>query len=154
MYKNFALLVASVLHGHQGQAEVSHAMVLDKFDENNDTLIFKNTYDDQENGQPKQFAIKRTDPNAPEELYFVHIEMKDMNVANVGPIRRFVRLLRRRFVLLKRHLTHYRYDHRTKILIAISLLSAMFIIILTFSTIVLIDKFYASLFPEKSQLQT
>ena len=73
------LSVGSVLFGHQGQAEVSHAVVLDKFDEDNDTLIFKNTYDDPENDQPKQFNIKRTDPNAPEELYFVHIEVKDID---------------------------------------------------------------------------
>ena len=73
------LLVASVLHGHQGQAEVAHAMVLDTYDKVTDMLIFKNTYDDPENGQPKQFEIARTDPNAPEELYFVHIEVKDIN---------------------------------------------------------------------------
>ena len=71
--------VAGVQHGHQGQAEVSHAMVLDTYDKENDMLIFKNTYDDPENGQPKKFKIARTDPNAPEELYFVHIEIKDMD---------------------------------------------------------------------------
>ena len=63
-------------------------MVLDTFDyktllfnpdKNKDMLIFKNTFDDPKNGQPKQFKISRTDPNAPEELYFVHIEVKDMN---------------------------------------------------------------------------
>ena len=68
-------LVASIL---QGQPGVSHAMVLDKFDEDNDVLIFKNTYNDQENGHPKQFEIRRTDRKAPEELYFVHIDVKDM----------------------------------------------------------------------------
>ena len=73
------LSVASVLHGHKGQSEVSHAMVLDYFDEENDMLIFKNTYDDPQNGRPKQFAIRRTDPNAPDELYFVHIEVEDMD---------------------------------------------------------------------------
>ena len=41
-------------------------------------LIFKNTYDDPENGQTKQFEVPRTDPNAPEEFYFVHIEVKNM----------------------------------------------------------------------------
>ena len=51
-------------------------MVLDTYDRNNDLLIFKNTYDDSENGQ---FRISRTDPKAPEDLYFVHIEVKDMN---------------------------------------------------------------------------
>ena len=70
--------VASVLYGQQGQAEVSHAMVLDIFDWESDMLIFKNTYDDEENGQSKQFETRRTSPNAPEELYFVHIEVKDM----------------------------------------------------------------------------
>ena len=69
------LLVASIL---QGQPGVSHAMVLDKFDEDNDVLIFKNTHNDRENGQPKQFKIRRTDRNAPEELYFVHIDVKDI----------------------------------------------------------------------------
>ena len=54
-------------------------MVLDTYDRDNDMLIFKNTYDDPESGQPKQFKIARTDPNAPEELYFVHIEVKDMD---------------------------------------------------------------------------
>ena len=70
--------VASVLHGHQGQGEVSHAMVLDTYDQENDILIFKNTYDDPESGKSKQFKVRRTDPNAPEELYFVHIEIKNM----------------------------------------------------------------------------
>ena len=54
-------------------------MVLDTFDKDNDILIFKNTYDDQVNGQPKQFKIRRTDPNSPEEFYFVHIEVKDID---------------------------------------------------------------------------
>ena len=73
------LLVASVLHGHQGQAEVSHAMVLDTYDKDNDMLIFKNTYDDPESGQTKQFKVARTGSSAPGELYFVHIEVKDMD---------------------------------------------------------------------------
>ena len=50
-------------------------MVLDKFDKVNDKLIFKNTQDDPQNGQPKRFEIQRTDSNAPEELYFVHIQV-------------------------------------------------------------------------------
>ena len=73
------LSVASVLFGHQGQAEVTHAMVLDTFDEENNMLIFKNTYDDPVNGQPKKFEIPHTNQNAPEELYFVHIEIKDID---------------------------------------------------------------------------
>ena len=51
-------------------------MVLDTYDIDRDELIFKNTYD--ENGHTKQFRIKRTEPNAPEEFYFVHIEVDDM----------------------------------------------------------------------------
>ena len=70
------LSVASVLHGHDGNAAVAHAMVLDIYDED-DTWIFKNTYDQE--GQPKQVKVTRTSPNAPEELYFVHIRIKDMN---------------------------------------------------------------------------
>ena len=68
--------VASVESGHNGQ---EHAMVLDNFDRNRNVFVFKNTYDDPSYGQPKKFEIKRTDPNAPKNLYFVHIEIKDMN---------------------------------------------------------------------------
>ena len=68
------LSVASVLQGHDGNNEVEHAMVLDTIDE--DMLIFKNTYD--QDGQSKQIKVSRHDSNAPEELYFVHIEIKDM----------------------------------------------------------------------------
>ena len=53
-------------------------MVLDTYEPDEDMFIFKNTYNDEASGQPKQFKIKRTDPNAPEELFFVHIEVKDM----------------------------------------------------------------------------
>ena len=53
-------------------------MVLDTYDINRDVLIFKNTYDDPNNGLTKKYEIERTDPNAPKELYFVHIEIKDM----------------------------------------------------------------------------
>ena len=70
-------LVAGVLHGHDGQDEVSHAMVLEIFDKENDKLIFKNTYDQE--GQPKKIEVQRTHPNAPEDLYFVHIEIKEMD---------------------------------------------------------------------------
>ena len=54
-------------------------MVLDTYDRDQDLLIFKNTYDDPISGQPKSFTIKRTDPRAPEELFFVHIEIRDMD---------------------------------------------------------------------------
>ena len=72
-------LVASVAQGHQGNQTVSLAMVLDTYDKDQDLLIFNNTYDDPSGGQPKKFKIKRTHQNAPEELYFVHIEIRDMN---------------------------------------------------------------------------
>ena len=71
--------VASVAQGHPGQQAVSHAMVLDTYDPDQDVLIFKNTYDDESGGQPKQFKIQRAHPNAPDELFFVHIEIRDMN---------------------------------------------------------------------------
>ena len=67
--------VASVLQDPQFQPDVSHAMVLDTFDKENDKLIFKNTYDQE--GQPKKIEVQRTHPNAPEDLYFVHIEIKE-----------------------------------------------------------------------------
>ena len=54
-------------------------MVLDTYEPNRDLLIFKNTYDDENGGQPKKFKIQRTDPNAPKELYFVHIEIQDID---------------------------------------------------------------------------
>ena len=65
------------MYGHDGQDEVSHAMVLDKFDRENDKLIFKNTYDQE--GQPKKVEVDRTHTNAPKELFFVHIEVKDID---------------------------------------------------------------------------
>ena len=61
-----------------GPPPISHAMVLDTYDKDQDLLIFKNTYDDPTGGQPKKFKIKRTHPNAPKELYFVHIKVRDM----------------------------------------------------------------------------
>ena len=51
-------------------------MVLDTYLADRDVFIFKNTYDHR--GQPKQFQVFRTDPNAPEELYFVHIDIQDI----------------------------------------------------------------------------
>ena len=52
-------------------------MVLDIYDEDRELLILKNTSDQE--GQPKQVEVSRSDSNAPEELFFVHIEVKDMN---------------------------------------------------------------------------
>ena len=72
-------LVASVAHGHQGQDAISHAMVLDTYEPDEDMFIFKNTYDDPSNGLTKQFKIKRMDPNTPKGLFFVHIEVRDMD---------------------------------------------------------------------------
>ena len=54
-------------------------MVLDTYDPDQDLFIFKNTYDDESGGQPKHFKIQRTHPNAPGKLYFVHIEVRDMD---------------------------------------------------------------------------
>ena len=54
-------------------------MVLDTFNQDRDLLIFKNTYDDEASGQPKQFTIERTHPNALNVLFFVHIKIKDLN---------------------------------------------------------------------------
>ena len=51
-------------------------MVLDTFDADNDIWIFKNTYD--ENDKPKKVSVSRTDPNEPDEFYFVHIQVKDI----------------------------------------------------------------------------
>ena len=41
-------------------------------------LIFKNTYDDEENGEPRQFILNAKDANAPDFFYYVHIEV-DLN---------------------------------------------------------------------------
>ena len=65
--------VASVNFGGQ---QIEHAMVLDTYDVEREVLIFKNTFDD--NGSTKQFIIKSTDPKAPKEFYFVHIEVDDI----------------------------------------------------------------------------
>ena len=70
------ITVASVA---QGQDAISHAMVLDTYNRNQDLLIFKNTYDDPSNGQPKRFTIERTHTNAPKKLFFVNIEIRDMD---------------------------------------------------------------------------
>ena len=58
---------------------IEHAMVLDTFDENRNTLIFKNTSNDASSGHPKKIEMCRDDPNAPRELYFVHIDIRDMS---------------------------------------------------------------------------
>ena len=53
-------------------------MVLDHYDPDGDLFVFKNTYDDPAGGQPKHFEVGRTAQNAPDELYFVHIEVRDL----------------------------------------------------------------------------
>ena len=83
--------VGSVLYGRPGQAQVPHVMVLDtierlvndkgKFDPDADLLVFKNTYNDFENdpeSEPKKFKIRRISRNAPDELYFVYIGVKNI----------------------------------------------------------------------------
>ena len=64
--------------GLVGQGYLRHAMVLDQYRYHQDLLVFKNTYDDPAGGQPKHFEISRSSPDAPHELYFVHIEVRDM----------------------------------------------------------------------------
>lgn len=54
-------------------------MVLDTYDAERDTFIFKNTFNSEETGQTKQIEINRSDANAPKCLYFVHIEARDMS---------------------------------------------------------------------------
>ena len=49
-------------------------MVLDIFDQERNLLVFKNTI-----GNDKKFKIKLTHPNAPEELFFVHIDVLDID---------------------------------------------------------------------------
>ena len=67
--------VASVGHPDNN---IHHAMVLDTYDQRRDVLIFKNTYNDPDNGWPKKYKIARTHENAPTVFYFVHIEVRDM----------------------------------------------------------------------------
>ena len=52
-------------------------MVLDIFDRENDKLLFKNTYEQE--GQIKRVEIERFHSNAPDKLYFVHVEIKDID---------------------------------------------------------------------------
>ena len=54
-------------------------MVLDTYQQSQELFVYKNTHDDEINGQPKQFKIRRDDQNAPEEFLFVHIELRDMD---------------------------------------------------------------------------
>ena len=38
-------------------------------------MIFKNTYDDEDNGKPKKYAINANHPQAPDVFYYVHIDI-------------------------------------------------------------------------------
>ena len=67
--------------GHQGQSTISHAMVLDLYDEDQDLLIFKNTFES--DGQTNRFTIERIHPNAPKELFFVHVEIRDIGTLSL-----------------------------------------------------------------------
>ena len=65
----------------------SHAMVLDtihEITENNQSLgyavgdfkmVFKNTFDDEENRQPRQVTMNAKSTDAPDFFYFVHIQV-------------------------------------------------------------------------------
>ena len=62
-----------------------HAMVLDTVQKITETeqgyeagdykLIFKNTYDDEDNGKPKKFTINANHQQAPDVFYYVHIDV-------------------------------------------------------------------------------
>ena len=56
-------------------------MVLDRYDEEMQTLIFKNTFDSPEDGptRQKRFEIVRTHDDAPDKLFFVHIDVPDID---------------------------------------------------------------------------
>ena len=41
-------------------------------------LVFKDTYDDEENGHPKQVTMNAKDTKAPDLFYYVHLEV-DLN---------------------------------------------------------------------------
>ena len=38
-------------------------------------LIFKNTYDDEDNGKPKKYTINANHRQAPDMFYYVHIDV-------------------------------------------------------------------------------
>ena len=38
-------------------------------------LVFKNTYDNEDNGQPKKYTMDAKDENAPDKFYYVHIDV-------------------------------------------------------------------------------
>ena len=65
----------------------SHVLVLDTvekitrenqsedYDIGDVQMIFKNTHDDEGNGQPKKFTINAKSQRAPDVFYFVHIDV-------------------------------------------------------------------------------
>ena len=54
-------------------------MVLDTINENGE-LIFKNTHTNN-----KKHTIKASDPSAPDEFYFIHIEPKNNQISQTSP---------------------------------------------------------------------
>ena len=72
----------------------SHALVLDTvekitqynqcggYEVGDHKLIFKNTYDDEENGKPKKYTINAKSSKAPNFFYFVHINVELNTIAN------------------------------------------------------------------------
>ena len=52
-------------------------MILDTI--SNRQFVFKNTYSDN-----KKFTIPVDDENAPDELFFVHMELTDEKIAEIG----------------------------------------------------------------------
>ena len=57
--------------------EVSHAMILDKIRDGQ--FIFKNT-----DSEKKKFTIPVDHENAPDELFFVHMELTDEKITEIG----------------------------------------------------------------------
>ena len=81
-FKNLILKVGAIdINGG------SHALVLDTvekitqynqskgYDVGDHKLIFKNTYDDEENGKPKKFTINARSAKAPDVFFYVHIDV-------------------------------------------------------------------------------
>ena len=72
-----------------------HAMVLETVEqitENNKSsgfeigdhkLVFKNTYDNEDNGKPKRFTMNVSNQNTPDLFYYVHIDVDLNQLKNV-----------------------------------------------------------------------
>ena len=71
-----------------------HAMVLDSvqkitegeqsegYEVGDYKLIFKNTYDDEDNGKPKKYTINANHQKAPDVFYYVHIDVNLNSIAD------------------------------------------------------------------------